>query len=73
MSGAIDQQDIDRLKLKQIIADIDQKQIDAELKRAQLPLENRRYMLQLIATVAVAFAAGGTLVALLVRFFGNPG
>jgi hypothetical protein len=30
-------------------------------------------MLQLIATVAGAFAAGGTLVALLVRFFGNRG
>lgn len=67
MSDAIDPQDIERLKIRQIIADIDQKRVDAELKRAQLPLENRRFMLQLVATVAAAFVAGGTVAALIIR------
>jgi hypothetical protein len=67
VSDAIDPQDIERLKIRQIIADIDQKRVDAELKRAQLPLENRRFMLQLVATVAAAFVAGGTVAALIIR------
>ena len=67
MSDANDPQDIERLKIRQIIADIDQKRVDAELKRAQLPLENRRFMLQLVATVAAAFVAGGTVAALIIR------
>lgn len=67
MSATVPPDDLDRLKLRQIIADIDQKRIDADLKRAQLPLENRRYMLQLIATVAGAFAAGATVAALIIK------
>lgn len=55
------------MKLRQIIADIDQKRVDAELKRAQLPLENRRYLLRLVAAVAGAFVAGGTVAALIIR------
>ena len=62
MSSSVDPDDIDRLRLRQIIADIDQKRIDSELKRAQLPLETKRYTLQLVATVAGAFAAGGAVV-----------
>jgi hypothetical protein len=50
--------DIDSLKLRQIIADIDQKRAAADLKRAQTPLENRRYLLHLAGTIAGAFAAG---------------
>ena len=71
MSGSVSGEELERLKLRQIIADIDQKRIDADLKRAQLPLENRRYMLQLIATVAGAFAAGGALVGAVIAALGH--
>jgi len=59
--------DRESLKIRQIIADIDQKRADAALKLVQIPLENRRYLLQLAATIAGAFAAGGSVVALVLR------
>lgn len=71
MSSTVSQDQIDQLKLRQIIADIDQKRVDIELKRTQLPLESKRYQLQLVATLAGAFAAGGGLVGATIALLGR--
>ena len=57
--------DIDRLKLRQIIADIDQKLADRDRKRQEIRLAPWSILFTVAAAITGAFAAGAAFYRLL--------
>ncbi len=57
--------DIDRLKIRQIITDIDQKQANAERKRQEVRLAPWQIGITLLGGAAAFFAAGAAFVKLI--------
>ena len=49
---------IDALKLRQIIADIDQKRIDMLRKEQEMRYEPRKFLIQFLLALVASFSAG---------------